>query len=206
MMPKLRGLNKPGTVNGPGFRVVTITDIKYHPGLSFEQYQALPGFSYSTLKKNGVPFAGPTAKMGLGTAVHNYLLEPHLFDHSNTRAKKLAIELKKIIGTLLPFMEFEMSVTGSMEHQGFVMPWRGRIDALIRKKIVVDLKATEIDVRKGIDFFGYQHPMTGYMAGAQTTTGYIIGINTKTQVTQTVPIIPTHAFWDKKIMEFGWPK
>lgn len=199
---------QPGTVTGPGFgvQIMTIHNIKYYENLPFSEYLKLPGYSYSTLKNNGVPFGAPTAKMTTGTAVHNYLLEPHLFDHSNTKAKKLALALKPVIGPMLKHLEAELSFTADMEHEGFVMPYRGRADLAMRGRLVIDLKYTEMDVRKAIDFFGYQHPITGYMSGCLARSGFVVSINPKTEATQVVSINPTHDFWNEMILKFGWPK
>jgi len=185
---------------------MTISNITYYENLPFDEYLKLPGFSYSTLKNNGVPFGEPTEKMRLGTAVHNYLLEPHLFDHSNKRAKQLALLVKGIIGPMLQFMEAELSFTATMEHEGFVMPYKGRADLAIRKRLIIDLKVTEMDARKAIDFFGYQHAITGYMAGCAAPTAFIASINSKKETTQVISIAPVSQFWNEKILQFGWPK
>lgn len=183
---------------------MTVSNVRYYEGLPFDQYLALPQYSYSGLKGGG-PFTA-TAKMSLGTEVHNYLLEPHKFPHTNPNAKKLALKLKEMVGPLLPFMKPELTVTAEFEHEGFVMPYKGRIDLALPGKLVVDLKVTGEDLKKVMDHFGYPLQLTGYAKAIGAPRAFIASVNTKTEKPDVAAITFNEDYWHKKILQYGFSK
>ena len=173
--------------------------------IPFEDYLKMPGYSYSYLKGSKNLPDSPTENMLLGTAVHNYLLEPHKFDHTSANAKAIAMALKPMIAPVLPHAKSELSVTGLMLYEGFSMPYKGRVDIAIPGKLVIDIKVTTIDIRKAIDFFGYHHQVSGYAYAIGATKAFIVAINSRTKKTQVVAIHITPDFWQKKIIQNGFP-
>lgn len=181
-----------------------VCNSKYHTKLPFEEYLALPHYSFSGFKNNGAPIA-QTQKMSMGTAVHNYLLEPEKFPHTDPYAKALAIEIKKTLGPLLQYMIPEMAVTADLLHEGFMMPYKGRIDLAIPGRLVVDLKVTGEDIKKVIPWFGYEDQISGYALTIHAKKAFIVSINTKSQKVSVVNIPISHNFWNKKILQYGMP-
>jgi hypothetical protein len=180
-----------------------IKNFKKHPGISFEEYRALPGLSYSGIKKGDFV---PTKKMMLGTAVHNYILEPDKYNGAN---REIVIPIARIIlaqiGELVKHMETELSVTCNMEHEGLSMQYKGRIDMIRPGKLLIDLKISEIPLGRSIDHFGYGEQLTGYCLATNTPVGIIVRVCPKTLKTEKAMIRQNPAFWERQICKFGIP-
>jgi hypothetical protein len=132
---------------------MTVSGLKLLKDLSFEEYLALPGFSYSFLKNEGKPIQ-TTDKMRLGTCVHSYLLTPADYKHENARiVRPVAAKLKQTLGVLIKYLIPELGITANFCHEGFTMPYKGRLDLCIPGRLVVDIKISTEDVRKTIEFF-----------------------------------------------------
>ncbi|TAN17211.1 MAG: hypothetical protein EPN37_07090 [Chitinophagaceae bacterium] len=191
-----------------------VRNVQLLKGVPFDDYLKLPGWSYSGIKGTKIE---PTPKMGIGTAVHNYLLTPNEFNHDNSLVPALAIELKKILGPLLPFCTPELAVICDLIHEDMIMPYKGRIDlAVVFEKIgnplnlVIDIKITELDTRKGIDFFGYDKQLNGYSLAIGAARRVIVSVNpnklAKRQVaTQVIPIARDIRFWEQAVLKLGKP-
>lgn len=180
-----------------------ITNQQYHKGYDFEAYQALQGHSYSSIK--GGTFAS-TPKMRLGTAVHNFLLEPEKYDHSNREiVYPIANAVMAHLGDVLAFLDTELSVTCDMNYEGFTMPYRGRVDMVRCGKIVVDLKVSEIPLNRSVPFFGYANQLTGYCLATSCDHGMIIRVCPKTYKVEKTIIRQNVQFWEKKVLELGIP-
>jgi hypothetical protein len=106
-----------------------VKNIQLYKGIDFDSYQAKEGHSYSSIKNSDTEPFKQTYKMQLGTEVHNYLLEPTTYKHERRELiEPIARAAYDVIGSVLPFLDTELSVTADFEHEGFIMPYRGRVD------------------------------------------------------------------------------
>lgn len=180
-----------------------ITDRTFYSRLDMPEYLQLPGLSYSGIKNNGQAIE-TTAAMGLGTLVHQYLGEPAKYDHSNPLIKKLAVEAKKAIGVLWKYAETEVAVTANFHHEGLTMPYKGRSDFMIPKKMIIDYKIIKgKSVKDTIGFFGYTEQLSGYAKGLDCPLAFIIAINSKTLNTEIINMPIQTEWWDKQILKYG---
>lgn len=181
---------------------MTFSDRKIHD-IPFEEYLALAGYSYSGIKNDGVDFT-PTAKMQLGTDVHNYLLTPEVYQHENIRiVKPLAIALKEKLGALHKFLLPERAVTCNFHSEGFTMPYKGRVDLGIPKRIIIDIKVTEMDIYKFVQYFGTGFQLSGYALGFEASLALIVSINPKTLKTKITNIPITSDWWQNQVIQKG---
>jgi len=188
---------------------VRVKNIRFHPGLDLDEYLKLPGKSFSSIKNDGVTNFAPTEKMRLGTMVHQYLNESHLYDHTNERhelIEKLAITAKSAIGGLLPYCEGEASVTADFLHEGFLLPYKGRIDACIKGKVIIDYKIINSrSIYDTLHRFGYNEQLTGYMMPVKALHAFIIAVSTITMKPEVVLVQPNYAYWENIIITKGIP-
>lgn len=189
---------------------LTVANVRFYTDMPFEDYLHLPGYSFSWLKSGGQKIE-PTPKMQLGTKVHAYLLSAREYPHDEDSAlvRPLAIALKGIIGPVLNFCTPELAVTADFIYEDMVLKYKGRIDLPVVSKphlsLVVDLKVTEMDVRRGIDFFRYDHQVSGYALAIGASKAVIVGVNRKTKATQVVPIKVETGFWERMTLKYGLP-
>jgi len=183
-----------------------VTNIQMYKNIPFDSYQAKEGHSYSSIKNSDTEPFKQTYKMQLGTEVHNYLLEPATYKHERRELiEPIARAAYDVIGSVLPFLDTELSVTADFEHEGFTMPYRGRIDMVRCGKVVVDLKISEMPLSKSIPYFGYDKQLTGYCLATQCKIGIIIRVNPKTRHTERVVIKQDVEWWEQKVLELGIP-
>jgi hypothetical protein len=182
-----------------------VVDTNYYHDMPFEEYQKLPGWSYSAIKEyeRGAPVA-PTAKMQIGTLVHAYLLEPHKYTHEHRSVVIPAAKaVREAVGDLLPFLQSEVSVTAGMIHEGMRMEYRGRVDMLRANRVVLDLKVSDQSLSRTIPFFGYDRSVSGYCLSTSARVGIIIRVCPKTYKTETKLIPISSEWWEKQILKFG---
>ena len=181
-----------------------VSNIQYYRN-NFEAYNTMKGYSYSGITK-GAGFI-PSAKMRLGTAVHEYLLEPENYNHENRDiVVPLANAVRAELGGLLPFLDTELSVYAEFENNGIILPYKGRVDMVRTGKIVLDLKVSQVPLRNSIPFFGYGNQVNGYMAATMCDYGIIIRIDPKTSKVEKKMIPKEHSWWEEQIQRFGVPK
>jgi hypothetical protein len=179
---------------------MTATNIITHENMPFEDYLALPGNSFSGLK-HSQPFE-PTPKMRLGTACHNYLMTPQSFVGNLHIVKPLAMALRDVLGSIWHYLKFEVSTTADFEHEGFKMPYKGRIDAGIRNKIVIDFKVGE-NIKKSMDLFKYPEQLTGYSVAFNADAAFIIAISPKGGKPDIIPVEFNHGWWEEQVLMKG---
>jgi len=174
--------------------------------IPFEDYLKMPGVSYSDIKNAGKEFKQPTGKMQLGTNVHNYLLTPHEYNHADVAiVRPIALALKKQLGDLLPYLWPELVVTCNFIHNGFNMLYRGRIDLGIPGRLVIDIKVTEMPIRKGIEYFGYDKQQSGYGMGIDAKVALIIAIHPISFRIDIVNIPINSEWWENQVIQKGEP-
>lgn len=179
-----------------------VKNVRYYYDIPFEDYLALPGYSFSGLKGAKI---GPTPKMQLGTKVHSYLLTPAEYQHDEPLVPPLAMALKGTIGPLLKYCTPELAVTADFEYEGLRLPYKGRIDLPIIGRLVIDIKVTELDLRRGIDHFSYHHQVSGYSLAIGAPHAVIVSVNRKTKNTQVVPVRVEAGFWERACLKYGKP-
>jgi len=72
--------------------------------------------------------------------------------------------------------------------------------------LILDIKVSEIDLDKAVDFFGYDKQVGGYMIASSTTRGIILSYNRKRREVQrrVIHLTPEiEDFWAKKVWEKG---
>lgn len=170
----------------------------------FDEYLQLPGWSYSKIKNDGNEFA-PTAKMRLGTRVHNYLFDPGAYDWEEFNlVRPLAVEVAKTIGKPLLQKAFcEVAWTADFNCEGFTMPWKGRTDICIPGVLVLDLKVSELNLDAAVKHFGYDYQLTGYALGAGCPVAMIIQVNPRTKKTNVKTISLAQGFWENETKKRG---
>ncbi len=191
---------------------IQVLNIKRLEGVPFAAYKEFGAhFNYSFLKreKAGVTTElALTDKIMLGTLVDAILTESRvdmlhpLFPH----ARKVASYIKANFGSLLPHLAKQVSYTGEMHYQGFVLPVKGRLDFELPKRMVIDLKVTsEANIRALIDYMGYADQQFGYYSLAQAPESYILAYSTKTKKAEVIKLEVTkfNSFWAEKILRFG---
>lgn len=180
-----------------------VTNIQFYKN-NFDAYSKIVGLSFSAIKGGGFL---PTAKMRLGTAVHNYLLEPSEYNHEHRDIViPIANAIKAEIGGLLPFLDTELSVTADFEYAGMIMPYKGRVDMVRTGKIVIDLKVSEVPLSRSIAHFGYDYQVNGYMAATLCDHGMIIRVCPKTHKIEKKMIPKDTSWWEAQILRLGVPK
>ena len=174
-----------------------ITNQQVHREISFDDYQSLPGYSHSMIRMEGKAAFTPTAKMNVGTNVHNYLLTPKEYNHSDVSIiRPIAMELKGVIGNLWERLETELAVTADFNHGEFYLPYKGRIDAGIIKKVVIDFKIINGNsVRDTLDLFHYDTQLSGYALGIAAEHAFIIAYSRKTKKVEVVPVKVDAGWW-----------
>lgn len=195
-----------------------VVNVRFYRDLEFSDYLKMPGYSFSWLKSGGQKIE-PTPKMQLGTKVHAYLLSSHEYSHSEGHdlVRPLAVALKGILapggageGGILRYCTPELAVTADFVYQGMVLHYKGRIDLPVlhyksRLCVVIDIKVTEMDLRKSIDFFKYDVQVSGYSLVIGASRAVIVSVNPKSKLTQVVPIRLTDDFWKWAVLKYGQP-
>lgn len=185
------------------------TNTHYHQNMKFEEYLTLPGYSYSGLKAKSSPFPDqPTAKMWLGTKVHNYLLEPEKYNHEDREiVKPMALAVRNVLGPeLLGLMEKELVVTCDMECGGFTMPYKGRLDMCRVGRIVIDLKVSTMPLHRSIPFFGYDKQLSGYAIATGSRVALIVKVDPRNCKPETKIISIQSEWWERQVLKYGQPK
>lgn len=179
-----------------------VSDIKYHTPETWDEYAALHGVSFSSLKD----FSGPPSPgMMLGTRCHNFILEPHLYDWQQaTEVRAIATELNKWLPRpVLRKCKAEQSVTATFTHKGFSMPYKMKTDLLAPGLVAIDLKIIAGDLDAYIKQFGYDHQLEGYMLGTGSPLGLIIAYNKIKKLVQVRRILPNAEWWENIVLQKG---
>jgi len=172
----------------------------------FDDYIKLPGYSYSGIRSQGAVFEAPTAKMNLGTKVHKYLLEPREYEYDDIEiVKPLAQAIAAKVGVLMKYALTEVVITADFCHEGFVMPYKGRIDFLIPNRLIIDFKVSEMPIQKSVPYFGYDNQQSGYALGAKVPLALILSINPKTKFISIFNVQISPKWWEYQILQKGTP-
>ena len=181
-----------------------VTDIVRHEGLSFEQYLRLHGYSCSSFKGAEIK---PTFNMLIGTLVHRYLLEPASYNQEHSEiVKPIATAVKSFLGSSLSLAKKEISYTAKFHYEGFILPYRGRVDMELPNQLVIDLKIINgKSINETIEHFGYKNPLSGYCYVSNCPKALLVAYSRRTKKTETKLITPSPEWWQSKILTYGTP-
>jgi hypothetical protein len=185
-----------------------VSNVKYYSDLDFNEYLSLKGYSFSSLKmlESGQNKFEPTEGMKLGTRVHNFLLEPHKYDGvERERVGEIAKYIKLHLGTLLPHLEKELSISAMFTHNGYQMQYKGRLDLCIRGRLIIDLKILGGGLENAVNYFKYDRQVSGYSFANGSINAQIISYNKlkKRDAIETQMITPNQEWWNYVIQKYG---
>jgi hypothetical protein len=197
-----------------GFKAVMITynNIIRHDNIQFEEYLKMPGYSQSFLKSERHGLKAEieiTNNIRLGKLVDGILTEPatvNMRDELYPVAKGVVNEIKNFFGFALPHFKTQVSYTADVMYNGFTLPTKSRLDFLLEKQLVLDLKVTmSKDFRGIIDWMGYENQVWHYSKSAQVPKGFLLMHSVPLKKTQlfTVPMPDSNSFWENKVIKFG---
>lgn len=193
--------------------MVTISNIKRFDNIPFVDYLQWPQYSHSFLKreKDGVVSALTiTDNIRVGALVDDILTRGEVDNMDSALypyARDIAAKVKTIFGPAINSFQKQVSYTGDMACNGFVMPVKGRLDFLLPNIAVVDLKVTKSkDLRGLIDFMGYANQGWNYCQLADLSTFYLMIYSIPLKRTELIKIdcsSNSNAFYEDKILKFG---
>lgn len=196
--------------------MITYSNITRYDNIEFNQYLKLPGYSHSFLKSNiqGVSkYFNETDKVRVGKIVDAILTDPSNADMSHElypQCKILAFELKKMFGDVMSICQKQVNYTATMEMSGLEMTTKGRLDFLLPKIAVLDLKITnEKNVDGLIEYMGYNNQLWHYSKMSEVKKAYLMFyvVPLKKVVVKSVDVTSnTNDFWANKIIDFGTVK
>ena len=196
--------------------MITYTNINRHDDKPFEEYLKLGGYSHSWLKhqKNGV--CSPmiiTDNMRTGSLVDAILTEPHKVNMSDPlypACKKIAFKVRERFGDMITVFQKQVSYTAEVQMGDLKMNTTGRLDFLLLKHAVVDLKVTQSkDTKALVEFMGYKNQGWHYCKMAKVPDFYLMVHSVPLDRTEIIHYdcrSDYNEFWANKVMEFGTVK
>lgn len=183
---------------------MTVNNTIIHHNLDFHEYLKLPGYSFSSLRPSKIE--NVTEKMKIGTYVDAYLFTPEKYHGERyDLVQPIVLELKKVFGNSLSYGDSQLSVTSEFSVDGLTLDYKGRPDFKIGK-LIVDLKVSELDVRKAIEFFRYDWQLSGYTFALECEKAMIISIHPKTKKISPAMIDLKMDWWEWQIKQNGTVK
>lgn len=193
---------------------IKVTNRRRYVGMSFDDYLALPGYSFSYLNRErfgeslGII---ETAAMRRGTMVDAILTQPDQADpnaEGYTEARAIAYYLKRqygqILSALVPQVSYTADFVFETNHGTYTLPVRGRLDFEIPGNLVLDLKVTGAkNVDSTIKHMGYADQLTGYCLMSGANSAYIMAYVVPSRSVEVRTVAQTQDFWKRKILKFG---
>lgn len=194
--------------------MISYTNIQRHDNIHFQDYLKFEGYSHSFLKheQNGEKAEiDVTKQMMLGSMVDAILTDsPDKVDMSSelyVPGRNIALEIKNQFGDMIKGFDKQVSYTADVEFKGFKMRTTGRLDFLLPKIAVIDLKVTGAkDVQSLIRFMGYGNQVWHYCKYAGVKKAYIMIYSIPLKKTEIISIDcsqPVNEFWAGKILKLG---
>lgn len=147
-----------------------------------------------------------TNKMRIGSLVDKYLFTPDQYKgEMRDMVRPLAQAVKSFLGSALDNAKPQLAVTCNMTYEGLTMPYRGLIDLPVGKNLIVDLKVSELDPVKAIQYFRYDWQLEGYRMAYGAKNCVLISINPKTKKITTLPVQSSQDWWCHQILTHGTP-
>lgn len=177
----------------------------------FDAYKQVQRFNFSYLKRERAGITtdlAMTDKIMLGTLVDAILTGGFIdMGHKMYRhAKRIAAYIKANFSAIIPHLSNQVTYTGEMHYNGFVLPVKGRLDWELPKRMVIDLKVTSVaDIPALIEHMKYKDQQFCYYSLAQVPESYILAYSTKLERAQVIQLEVTkyNEFWAEKIIRFG---
>lgn len=189
------------------------SNIVRYEGLSFEDYLKLPGYSHSFLKREYMGMVDEiviTDNIRIGKMVDGILMDPEAVDMNDQLypiARKIAVDIKNTFGAIIPQFKAQVSFTANIEHAGFSMETKGRLDWELPKHAVIDLKVTKMrDIPALIKFMGYDNQTWHYGHLSEVKDAYLMIHSIPLKRNFFIPSdvsMSTNDFWAEKTMLFG---
>ncbi|MDQ3047668.1 MAG: hypothetical protein M3R27_08985 [Bacteroidota bacterium] len=193
--------------------MITYSNFQREDGVDFQEYLKWPGLSHSFLKRErfGVTEAlTMTDNIMIGKLVDGILTDPstvNMLDPLYPIARSISMEVKGSFGTILGRLKKQVSFRADVTCNGFTMPTKGRLDFLLEKFAVIDLKVTMMkDVEGLIEFMGYKNQLWHYAKGTGLTNSYLMihSIPLKKNFMIHVDCSSNYNdFWAEKVINFG---
>lgn len=201
--------------------MIEFSNIKRVQGLDFDKYLLMDGISHSMAKshKHGIfQDIKITDKITVGKLADEIItLDRHHKEHElYLPAKDIAERMKSDFGqNLLSIMKFQVSYFAEMSYDGISLLTKGRPDAEIGTRILIDIKLTENckdinECHKLADFMGYDNQLWNYSSMGRHTEKYIFMYAKKQKRTFFLKRLITdnqdqraHDWWANKILELG---
>lgn len=202
--------------------MLTYSNIRRFDNLTFEKYFAISNhgernYSHSFLKSEqsgSSPLFIASEKVKLGKMVDTILMSPGEVDVTLPEfitGKKIASAIRERFRPLIDTFVPQVSYTGQLSHKGIVMNVCGRLDWLLEKKAVLDLKVTDAktdkEFAKIIEYMGYGNQMFNYRGLAGVESSYIIPYSTKAKSCLSVVKLEWSQssvdFWTNAVIKFG---
>lgn len=179
--------------------------------IAFDDYKRVERFNFSYLKRERAGIATDLPmndKIMLGSLVDAILTGGHVdMGHKMYRhAKKIVAYIKANFGAILPHLSNQVTYTGEMHYNGFMLPVKGRLDWELRKRMVIDLKVTSVtDIDALIEHMKYKDQQFCYYSLAQVPESYILAYSTKLEraIVRQLEVTKYNEFWAEKIIRFG---
>ncbi len=193
--------------------MLTYSNIQRHDDIPFSDYLKLGGLSHSFLKhaKNGIATPINVSEvMKRGSLVDAMLTEPEKADMSSPlypACKSIVFEIRNNFGDMINRFEKQVSYTCEIDYKGFRIKSTGRLDFLLPKFAVIDLKITQAkDVPALIKFMGYENQVWHYCKMSKVDKAYLMVYSVplkKTQIFYYDCSNDYNEFWANKILDYG---
>ena len=193
--------------------MISYSGIQQHTITDFQKYLAIPGYSFSFLKReqNGEsPEFILTDKIELGKLVDDILTRGHR-DYAH-RLYPIAQDIAMFINGKWPQViqscDKQVAYTGTAEMNGFTMDVKGILDFLFPGFFVLDLKVTAAklkDIPALIQYMGYDNQLWNYGKLANVNKAYLLFYSTTSKCccVHGFRIGSRNEFWEGKILKFG---
>jgi len=192
--------------------MIEVSNVKRQDNVPFEQYLIQEGYSHSFLKYQRYGILEPkevTSNMRIGSLVDGIITEPDKVSYKDplySFAKNIVSDLKAKYGDMIKLFDKQVSYSATFKLGEFVLLVKGRLDFLLDKEAVIDLKITfSKDVVGLIDYFGYKNQVWGYakMAGVPKSYIMIYSVPLRKSFIYEVNIGQDNYFWEEQILNFG---
>ncbi len=202
---------------------IIYSKIEKWSSLSFEQYLQIDGHSHSSLKnqKDGIQKEFKiTDKIIVGKLVDDIITNKSenidITHHLYKAAKDIAMCMKSELGeSLLKLLKFQLSYSAFMSFEEFKMRIKGRPDAELGQKAVIDFKVNNScksiqDCIKLIEFMGYDNQVYNYKRLGRQENAFIFMYSTVVKKTFFLKRLGSQLdmdlaenWWINKIIENG---
>lgn len=195
--------------------MITYSDINKYDNISFEEYLKLGKdyYSHSFLKRERNGIVEPlkiTDNIRIGSLVDSIITEPEKADIRSDLypfAKDISDKIKSEFGSLISYFKKQLSYTGIATYESFNMPVIGRLDFLLEKQAVIDLKVTKSkNIPELINFMGYKNQLWHYAKLSGVNKAYLLVYsipNKRTECHFVSVCSDYNEFWADKIINFG---